>query len=85
MSEKAVLIVKFGYGFISPKLEVQANKQGYTLGERKDHLEKLREAYNTLHINCVLTDKQSDEITKKIHRKVLNNLEYLSNLEGDAE
>lgn len=69
--------VGFGYGALCDDLETQANKQGYTLGDEVEMLEKLRLSVNMVRIHRLVTDSQADGIYKKMHRKVLKSLKPL--------
>ncbi|MFS0841283.1 hypothetical protein [Paenibacillus sp. 1P03SA] len=76
MSESKT-IVEFGYGPFAPPLEEQANKQGLTLGEKAEFLERLRESKTTLMFH-VLTDSQLKSITHKINKLVVESLKPLN-------
>lgn len=65
--------VGFSYGVLYDTLEEQANKQGYTLKDKADILEKIREAINICMFH-VATDSQTSIMTKKLHKKVIKNL-----------
>lgn len=68
--------VSFGYGALVPTLEEQANKQGFTLGDKAEFVEELRKARTMLMFH-VLTDSQTRAITQKIHKLVMKNLKPL--------
>ena len=63
--------VRFSYGVLCDDLETQANKQGFTFGDKKEFVEEIRKAYNigTFHF---LTDKQAESALKKVHKKVMS-------------
>lgn len=69
--------VGFGYGVLCDDLESQANKQGYTLGDEVEMLEKLRFSVNMVRIHGLVTDSEADNIYKKMNRKVLKSLKPL--------
>lgn len=69
--------VGFCYGALCDDLETQANKQGYTLGDEAEMLEKLRFSVNMVCIHGLVTDSQADGIYKKMNRKVLKSLKPL--------
>lgn len=75
--------VGFSYGAISEPIEAQANKQGYTLGDKQKLIEKLIHARNMLMFH-VLTDKQEESITGKIHKLVVKSLKPLNKV-GDSD
>jgi len=58
------------FGALSPPLEKQVNKQGYTLGDKVEFFDKVSEAYITLRLGGFLTDSQADSICKKIARRM---------------
>lgn len=69
--------VGFSYGVLFDPLEKQANEQGYTLGEKAETLEKIREAINICMFH-VATDSQVSAMTKKLHSKVIKTLKPMS-------
>ena len=70
--------IEFSYGTLSGNLEEQANKQGYTLGEEAEKLEKIRKAINMCKFH-VATDSQVSSMIKKLHNKVIKALKPLDN------
>lgn len=70
--------IEFSYGILSGTLEEQANKQGYTLGEEAEKLEKIRKAINMCKFH-VATDSQVSSMIKKLHDKVIKALKPLDN------
>lgn len=68
--------VVFKYGPLCDNLELQANHQGFTFGDKKDFVEDLRHSYN---MGCFyfLTDKQADIALKKVHKEVVSLLKPL--------
>lgn len=71
--------IEFSYGVLSDTLEEQANKQGYTLGEEAEKLEKIRKAINMCKFH-VATDSQVSSMIKKLHNKVIKALKPLDNV-----
>lgn len=69
--------IGFSYGCLEDTLEKQANKQGYTLGEEAEKLEKIRKAINMCMFH-VATDSQVAAMTKKLHNKVVETLKPVS-------
>ena len=55
-------------------LETQANKQGYTLGDQSELMEKLRFSANMVRMHGLVTDSQADGIYKKLQKKVVKAL-----------
>ena len=73
--------VRFTYGCFADGLEKQANKQGFTLGDKAEFLEKLNKAFLLCKIH-LCTDGQADAMNKKLHKKVVD---ALSEVEGLIE
>ncbi len=69
--------VSFGYGILTDTLEEQANKQGYTLGDKSEILEKIKLSINICRFH-VATDSQVSAMTKKLHNKVIKALKPLN-------
>lgn len=61
--------IRFEYGAFGEKLENQANKQGYTLGEDAELLDKLMYSLNMVRIHGLITDSQADKAYQKLHKK----------------
>lgn len=68
--------VGFSYGPLCDDLEVQANRQGYTLGENAEKFEKIRDAINMVMFH-VATKSQVDYMTKKLQAQIVKVLKYL--------
>ena len=70
--------VEFHHGALADSYEKQANKQGYTLGEKEAKLfDKIGWAYNLLRLQGCLTDSQANSICQKIQKKLVANLKPL--------
>lgn len=69
--------IEFGYGILSDPLEKQANEQGFTLGNKREHLETLSRAMVVCRINGLCTDSQYDAMCKKMQKKVVKALKPL--------
>lgn len=69
--------IGFSYGALCDGLEEQANKQGFTFGDKIEFVESLRKAYN---MGCFyfLTPKQQDVALNKVHKEVIKRLKPLS-------
>lgn len=74
--------IGFSYGVFCESLEEQANKQGFTLGDELDNLEKIRKAINMCGFH-VATDSQVESMIKKIHKQVIKALKPLEQKEAD--
>jgi hypothetical protein len=77
--------VGFYHGALSDSYEKQANKQGYTLGDKAKWVQKVGFGLVCAHIHGCITDGEYDKILRRFQQKVL-----LKNLkpyreEGDGE
>ena len=63
--------INFNYGALSDPLEEQANKQGCTLGEDADFVQRLGDGLVLGHIHQVITDSEYDKILRRFQNKVL--------------
>lgn len=70
--------VGFSHGVLTDTYEIQANKQGFTLGDKAELLEELRKSYNMLRIHDCITDGQADKIVMKIQKKIVKDLKPLN-------
>lgn len=66
--------VGFHHGVFADSYEKQANKQGYTLGDKAETFDKIAFAYNILRVSGYFTEKQEESICKKIQKDLVNNL-----------
>ena len=57
--------IKFGHGALCDSYEQQANRQGFTLGDKEELFDKVKYSYNFLWVHGYLTDSQADTICKK--------------------
>ena len=64
-----------GFDELSDNLEEWVNKQGFTLGNRADALQKLMESIAFCYIHGVVTDSQRDHMNKKFVKQFQNALE----------
>lgn len=69
--------VGFHYGALGPSLEEQANKQGFTLKDKAEKLEKLRECITRLMFAGILTDSEVTKAYNKLQKKVVKSLKPL--------
>jgi len=69
--------VGFSYGILYDTLEKQANEQGYTLGDKAEMFEEIRNSINVCMFH-VATDSQVSAMTKKLHGKVVKALKLMS-------
>lgn len=75
--------VGFHYGALCEPLEVQANKQGFTLGDKKETIEELNHAMLMCWIHGLATDSQKDAMMKKMQKKVVKALKPLKSEQED--
>ena len=64
--------IGFYHGAMSEPYEVQANKQGYTLGRDRERLEQLGFSLTYAWIHDCLTDSQYDMALKKLQKQLVN-------------
>lgn len=69
--------MEISFGVLSPPLEEQVNKQGYTLGDKGEYFDKVSDAYLTLRLGGFLSDSQCDSICKKITRRLAKSCQKL--------
>ena len=70
-------MVMFSHGALSDSYEEQANKQGYTLGDKAELFDKIAFSYNMLRIHGYFTEKQVDSVCQKIQKNIVKNLKPL--------
>lgn len=68
--------ISIHYGALADPIEDQLNKQGFTLGEKKELIEKLVHAL-TMCLFHLLTDSQYNSCLKKLHKKVMDSIRPL--------
>lgn len=66
--------IGFSYGMLNDDLEKQANKQGYTLGDKGETMEKLRFSANMVRMHGLVTDSQANGMYQKLQKKVVKEL-----------
>ncbi len=69
--------ISFTHGLTCDDYETQANKQGYTLGEKAEHFAKMKYAMYGLRMSGYVADSEMDKITKRIHKDLVANLRKL--------
>lgn len=70
--------IGFYHSAFADSYEKQANKQGYTLGEKAEEFDKIAFAYNMLRIHGYFTEKQEERICQKIQKQLVASLKPLS-------
>lgn len=76
--------VGFYHGALGDNYEKQANKQGFTLGDKVELFEKIGYSYNMLYIHGYLTDSQADMVCKKIQKNLVKNLKKLGDVANES-
>ncbi len=71
------MMVGFHHGALSDPYEKQANDQGYTLGDKAEHLQKCGHCLVYLHIHDILTDSQYDNALQRLQKKLIKALKPL--------
>lgn len=77
MEKTNIVEIKLHYGALADPLEEQLNKQGATLGEKQDFIEKLQNGLIMCRFH-LLTDSQYKSCLKKFHKKVMDSIEPLN-------
>ncbi len=65
--------LSFDLGIFSEPLEVQANRQGYTLGDDQERLDHIRKSISICNL-FVATDKEVDNMRKKLMKEIKNHI-----------
>ena len=66
--------IEFAHGALCDSYEEQANRQGYTLGQKAAFFVKVAFAYNLLRIHGFLTGAQTDSVCQKIQKKLVSDI-----------
>lgn len=75
--------VGFYHGILPCSYEEQANRQGFTLGEYGERLERLRESCNILLFQDYLTESQAKKVYEKIQRDLVKHLKPMCKKEDE--
>lgn len=74
--------IGFYHGALSDSYEKQANKQGYTFGDKAKWVQKVGFGLVCAHIHGCITDSEYDKILRRFQQKILlKNLKRLSESE----
>ncbi len=71
------MMVGFHHGALCDTYEKQANDQGFTLGNKAEHLQKCGHCLIYLHIHGILTDSQYDKALQKLQKKLVKTMKPL--------
>ena len=73
------MTVEFYHGAFSDTYEEQANRQGYTFGDKADFVQKVGFGIVVAHIHGCITDSEYDRILRRFQTKILTkNLKKVS-------
>lgn len=75
--------IEFHYGALADSFEEQANKQGFTFGDKAEWIQDICFGLVCAHIHGVITDSEYDKILKRFQDKIL--IKNLKKMEGGAE
>lgn len=75
--------IEFYHGALAESYEEQANKQGYTFGDKAEWIEKVAFGIICGHIHGIITNSEYDRIMQKFQKKIL--LKYIKRLESEEE
>lgn len=75
--------IEFHYGALADSFEEQANKQGFTFGDKAEWIQDIGFGLVCAHIHGVITDSEYDKILKRFQDKIL--IKNLKRIEGGAE
>lgn len=70
--------IGFYHGALCDRYEKQANEQEYTLGEKAELFDKIGDAYNLLRIHGILSDSESDNVCKRLQKKLVNSVKIMN-------
>ena len=63
--------IEFRHGALSDTYEKQANKQGFTLGDRAEWIQRVGFGLVCAHIHGCITDAEYDKILQRFMKKIL--------------
>lgn len=65
------MTVEFHHGALADEYEVQANKQGFTLGDMAEFAENVGYGIVAAHIHGVITDSEYGKIIERFQKKII--------------
>jgi hypothetical protein len=77
MDKTNTVEIKLHYGALADPLEEQLNKQGATLGKKREFIEKLQHGLIMCQFH-LLTDAQYKSCLNKFHKKVMSVIQPLN-------
>ena len=75
--------IEFHYGALADSFEEQANKQGFTFGDKAEWIQDIGFGLVCAHIHGVITDSEYDKILKRFQDKIL--IKNLKKMEEGSE
>ena len=63
--------IEFHHGALCDSYEEQANKQGFTLGDKAEWIQDIAYGFICLHIHDCITDSEYDKILHRFQKKIL--------------
>ena len=66
------MTVEFYHGAFSDTYEEQANRQGYTFGDKADFVQKVGFGIVAAHIHGCITDSEYDKILRRFQTKIIS-------------
>lgn len=66
------MTVEFYHSAFADTYEEQANKQGYTLGDKADFVQKVGFGIVAAHIHGCITDSEYDKILRRFQTKIIS-------------
>jgi hypothetical protein len=63
--------IEFRHGALADTYEKQANKQGFTLGDRAEWIQRVGFGLVCAHIHGCITDAEYDKILQRFQKKIL--------------
>ena len=74
---KDAAYVSFHHGALCDSYEKQANKQGFTLGDKAQYLQELESCLIKAHIHGLLTDSEYDRSLRRLQQQLMRALDRL--------
>lgn len=68
--------MEFCFGALSDSLEIQANSQGYTLGEHKE-FQEIADSLLLCYENKIITDKEYNKALERLHKKIIKKVKKI--------
>ena len=76
-------MISFHHGGLADDYETQANKQGFTYGDKAEFVNKVGFGIVSAWIHGVITDAEYDRILQRFQKKILANGKFIKRKEAD--